>query len=210
MHTKAQRLSDESVANITVGAKKRTGKRECSNYHKIVEYRNASCLCSECQGKISKENVNNLKESGICYVLACGKYNLSRDKNGRGRDVDYGDGELVANRDIIDKSTNKIIVYKCQKCGCNCSQKWYTEHNNEDAMIEDLKSNFNKLNERYVKFCDNYGEETVHDGFGTCLICNSNTGSIKKLIEKDNVLLYWDSTIRKYVNCEVYIKTFKK
>ena len=111
------------------GSKKRTGKGECSRCHKIVNYRSASGLCGECQAKSSKENVDNLTDSGFCTNPNCNCYNKSRDQNGRGRDVGYGEGEWIADNDIIDNTSGKIIVYKDQKCGCNCSQKFYIEHN---------------------------------------------------------------------------------
>lgn len=174
------------------------------------DFDDRGCECGIKQRKDAQSKGIKINlQPGICTNPNCDCYNKERDQNGRGKDIGYGDGEWIANHDIIDKNTNKIIVYKGQKCGCNCSQKWYTEHNNEDNMIEHSKSNLNKLNECYIKFCDNCGEETVHNGFGNCLICNPNTRSIKRLIKKDNVLLYWDSTIGKYVNWEIYIKNFK-
>ena len=52
---KHKTFSEEALNNISAGSKKRTGKGECSRCHKIVEYRSASGLCSECQSNSSKE-----------------------------------------------------------------------------------------------------------------------------------------------------------
>ena len=76
----------------------------------------------------------------------CGIYNKLRDQNGRGIDIGYGDGEWITNHDIIDNNSGKIIVCEGQKCGCNCSQKFYQKHNSSDEMIKQAKNMVNKWN----------------------------------------------------------------
>ena len=207
-------FSKDEKANIAVGAKKRTGpglcvNPNCPNKNKIMPYRSASELCENCQAFNSKKIVSKLKSSGVCTNLECKRYNQSRDQNGRGRDIGYGCGKWIADHDIVDKNSKKIIVYKGQKCGCNCSQRFYIEHNNKDYMIEHSLENLDKINERHVEFCDKCNKETVHNGYGTCLMCNPNTGSIKKLIGKDSILLYWGSNVGKYIDWNQYSENFK-
>ena len=207
-------FSKDAKANIADGAKKRTGpglcaNPNCPNKNKIMPYRSASGLCKDCQASSSKKIVLKSKSSGMCTNPYCDRYNKYRDQNGRGRDIGYGDGEWIADYNIVDKNSGKIIVYKGQKCGCNCSQQFYIEHNNEDFMIKHSLENLDKINEHHIEFCDKCDKETVHNGYGTCLVCNPNTGSIKRLIEKDGILLYWDSNLGKYVDWNQYSENFK-
>lgn len=76
------------------------------------------------------------RKPGIC--IKCGKYNLSRDNNARGRDIGYGNGEWIAENDILDELGN-IIVYSGQECGCSCSKDWYNEHNGSEKMREQAR-----------------------------------------------------------------------
>lgn len=88
---------------------------------------------------------------GICSIKGCGRYNLSRDQNGRGRDVGYGDGEWIATEEIElkDKNGNVYRIIKIgEKCGCNCSQAWYTEHNQSKEMRQKSKESMEKLLKR--------------------------------------------------------------
>lgn len=105
--------------NISNGVKKRIGKGKCSKCRKLVEFRSASGLCSECQAISSNNIINNLIYSGNCSI--CGTFNNNRDQNGRGKD-----GK--------------------ENGGCNCSQEWYIKHNNQENMILHSLSNLDKIN----------------------------------------------------------------
>ena len=98
---------------------------------------------------------------GFCSIEGCGRYNKERDQNGRGRDIGYGYGEWIADHNIIDKDSGKIIVYKGQKCGCNCSQKFYQKHNRSNKMRVISKKSMKKLIER-----DDITYECPKCGFG--------------------------------------------
>lgn len=157
-----------------------------------------------------REIIDSRKEPGICSMPNCGKYNLSRDQNGRGRDVGYGDGKWIADEDIVIrvKDINSKIGYKTLLikkgiiCGCDCSQKWFTKHNQtqqmRDQAIEAGKKygvqnliNYNKSekhrekaaeignltwkeNFKYItKYCSICKKETLHKGKSEiCTDCN--------------------------------------
>lgn len=194
---KHRNFSDEARKNIGLGAKKRIGKGICTSCGKEVEHRSASGFCSECQAKRSKNIVENLKSPGKCSI--CGKYNQSRDQNGRGRDIGYGSGTWINDKGEI--------------CGCNCSQKYYNTLNTSEEMIKHSIENCNKMNTYHKEYCKICKDETLHDEFGYCIVCNPRV-NIPNFIIKNNVKFYKNEPvsqiIEKLERGEYSLKNFPK
>lgn len=94
------------------------------------------------------ENCIKSKNSGLCSV--CGVFNYYRDGSRRGRDS-----------------------YIIPTHGCNCSAKWYKEHNSSDKMKEASKNNAIKYlvpitkrfhEKGFCTICGVLNEERDHNG----------------------------------------------
>ena len=110
--------------------------------YKIVKSDDSKRYCNICKSRKAKE-MN--QASGLCTT--CGKYNLFRDQNGRGRDIDYGNGKWITKEDIVIRVKDKnnsigyklITIKKGTICGCSCSKDFYNKHNSSNKMKEQTR-----------------------------------------------------------------------
>lgn len=114
--------------------KQNTKAGECTKCGEFSESRDAVGACLKCSNK----QLELRKEAGECTI--CGVENKTRDQNGRGKD-------------------QQTLEKDCNLSGCNCSYKWFLDHNNKENMLEWSSKlgkevgikNFQKANKAKIK-----------------------------------------------------------
>lgn len=155
----------------------------------------------------------------LCSI--CNTYNESRDQNGRGRDLGYGKGvwEYFGNEVNLTNNKNETITIKNgDKCGCECSKKWYTNHNQTPNMRAKSKNSMLELNKRndvfcicpacggkrrwYLEICSKCGYNS-HEGMYHCQNCGEVINSVASICPKCGYQPDFNCKCR---NCGAHIK----
>ena len=98
-----------------------------------------------------------------------------------------------------------------KKHGADSLRKYIKTEEFQNHIKEHNLQNCEKLNNYHKEYCPICKTETLHNGFGTCGICNPNIfGQIPNFIERNNAIFFFDISLMDYVPWEDYKKKFIK